>query len=256
MKKNKVFTRILLLLGIILVVNYISSKLYFRLDFTGDQKYSLSKATKDILKNVDSPVTITAYFSEGLPAELEIVRGEFRDMLVEYQNRSKNNIVFKFVNPNGKDELEAEAQKAGIRPVLINTSEHDQVKQMRAYLGAVVSMGEKKEIIPFIDPKGSIEYPLTTAIKKISISKKPIIAFLQGHGEPAPWNSGEVYQNLSVLYDIETLKLNDSTPISGNYKTVVIINPTDTIPAKHLKQLDDYLSKNGKPVYRAKYGKI
>ena len=37
-------------------------------------------------------------------------------MLIEYGNRSKGMVVFKFVNPNEKVELENEAVQNGIQP--------------------------------------------------------------------------------------------------------------------------------------------
>ncbi len=47
MKKNAVIIRLMMFALILVVVNMISSKLYFRLDFTEDQRYTLSKATDD-----------------------------------------------------------------------------------------------------------------------------------------------------------------------------------------------------------------
>ncbi len=67
--RKKVQTSVLLVFGILLLINLLGDKLFFRLDFTADQRYSLSDATKDILVNLDDPVTITAYFS-GFPSPL------------------------------------------------------------------------------------------------------------------------------------------------------------------------------------------
>jgi len=80
--RKKVRMSILLVLGIILLVNLIASRFFFRLDYTADQRYTLSNATKDILNQLNEPVTISAYFSEDLPPNVEQVRQDFRDMLV------------------------------------------------------------------------------------------------------------------------------------------------------------------------------
>jgi len=45
--RKKVQTTILLAIGIVLLLNIIASKFFFRLDYTADQRYTLSKATKD-----------------------------------------------------------------------------------------------------------------------------------------------------------------------------------------------------------------
>ena len=48
MKKSTVIIRLFVFALILIVVNMISSKLYLRLDYTDDQRYTLSKATDDI----------------------------------------------------------------------------------------------------------------------------------------------------------------------------------------------------------------
>ncbi len=245
MKRSKVISQILIFIGILVVVNLISEKLFLRLDFTADKRYTLSDATKDILEDLDDVITITAYFTKDLPPQLQKSRKDFEDLLIEYDNRSGGNVVFEFINPNESEEEEQKAQQKGINPVMINVTEKDQVKQMRAYLGAVLQMGDKTEIIPMIQPGVGMEYSLTTSIKKISVMDKPIVAFLQGHGEPSPNASVQVLQQLSVLYDVEPYNITDTAEIPVYFKTIAIVNPTDTFPVSHFAKLDKYLSMGG-----------
>jgi gliding-associated putative ABC transporter substrate-binding component GldG len=245
MKKSKVISQLLIFIGILIVVNMISEKLFLRLDFTADKRYTLSTATKDILNDLDDVVTITAYFTKDLPPQLQKVRQDFEDLLIEYENRSGGNVVYEFINPNENEAEEQKAQEKGISPLMVNVTEKDQVKQMRAYLGAVLQMGEKTELIPVVQPGSGMEYSLTTSIKKISLVDKPKVAFLQGHGEPSPNASVQVLQQLSVLYDVEPLTITDTVEIPSFYKTIAIVNPTDTFPQSHLTKLDNYLNTGG-----------
>jgi ABC-type uncharacterized transport system involved in gliding motility auxiliary subunit len=141
--KRKIQTTLFLVLAIIVLINVISTRYFFRLDLTEDQRYSLSDATINILKNLDEPVTVTAYFSEDLPPDIEKVRQDFKDMLIEYSNRSNGNVVYEFVNPNENQETEMKAQQNGIRPIMINVRDKDQLKQQKAYLGALLQLGDK-----------------------------------------------------------------------------------------------------------------
>jgi gliding-associated putative ABC transporter substrate-binding component GldG len=245
MKKRNVISQLLIITAILLVVNLISNQLFFRLDFTADKQYTLSKATKDILKELNDVITITAYYSEDLPPQLIKSRKDFVDLLVEYENRSDGNVVYEFVNPNKNEQTEMEAQQAGISPIMVNVRERDQMKQMRAYMGAILQMGEKKEVIPVIQPGTGMEYALTTAIKKLSVTDKPKIAILQGDGEPSLNASAQLMEQLRVLYDPETYTITDTADIPSYYKTVAIIDPKDTIPESHFRKLDQYLSKGG-----------
>ncbi len=92
--KQNINLRILIIFAIVVVVNIISASFFFRLDLTADGRYSLSRATKDILRNLDEPVTITAYFTGDMPSYLFETRQEFKDMLVEFDNLSGGNIVY------------------------------------------------------------------------------------------------------------------------------------------------------------------
>jgi gliding-associated putative ABC transporter substrate-binding component GldG len=245
MKSAKISSTIILVIFIVIIVNILSENYSFRLDLSEGKEYTLSTATKNILKNLDKPVTITVYFSKDLPPNIGNISGNLKDMLIEYGNRSKGMVVYKFVNPNENEELEREAVQNGIQPLMINVREKDQVKQQKAYMGAVVSMGEEKERIPFFQPGSAMEYALSTSIKKLSVTVKPSIAIIQGHGEPPLNEITQVYSELRILYNVETLALTDTTVIPEKYKTIAIIRPTDTIPALQLLQLDKFLARGG-----------
>lgn len=246
--KNRLYITILLVVGITIIVNLISQDFFVRLDFTQEKQYTLNKATRDILRNLTEPVTVKAYYSENLPPDVAKGKKDIKELLIEYNNLSKGNLVYEFINPNENEKTEQDAMQAGVQPVMINVREKDQVKQQKAYMGLVVSIGENKEVVPFIQPGGPIEYTLTTAIKKVSISDKPTVGLLQGHGEPGIGEIPQVYSELSVLYSVEPLTIADSTTIPERFKTIIILRPQDSIPVDHLNQLDNFLAKGGKLV--------
>ncbi|WP_370087677.1 GldG family protein [Ekhidna sp.] len=245
MKKQTIIIQLLVIIAIVVVGNILSNQLYFRLDFTEDKRYTLSDASKDVLEELDNVVTVTAYFSEDLPPQLLNNRKDFEDMLIEYEQRSGGNVVYEFVNPNEDQTKEQEVQQKGIGPIMINVRENDRVEQMRAYMGAVLQMDDKKEIIPLIQPGAAMEYELTTSIKKLSIDDKPKVALLQGHGEVSLSAIPQLRQQLSVLYDVETFTISDTEDIPSYYRALIIAAPTDTIPQSHFDKLDTYLSNGG-----------
>ncbi|HHL52163.1 MAG TPA: hypothetical protein ENJ39_02200 [Flammeovirgaceae bacterium] len=246
MKTKKAYiTSLVLLIGILILLNVLSQDFFVRLDLTENKRYSLSEATKDILQNLTEPVTVKAYFSDNMPPNIEQVKRDFKDLLVEYANISGRNLVYEFINPNEDPQLEQQINQLGVSPVMINVREKDEVKQQKAYMGAVVEQGDRQEVIPFMQPGGPLEYTLTSAIKKVSVVNKPSVAFIQGHGEPAMQDMQEVMAALAVLYNVEPLNLDNASEIAAKYKAVILTNPNDTIPSAHLQMLDDYLAKGG-----------
>ncbi len=244
--RKKVITGLILIFGIVVLVNLIADRFFVRLDFTQGHQYSLSKATKNILNSLDGTVTVRAYFSENLPPNIAEVRNNFKDMLIEYNNASDGKVVYEFINPNKDPETEQKAQEEGISPIMINVRERDQMKQQRAYMGAVLEYEGRTERIPFIRPGAAMEYTLSSTIKKLSLKRKIKIAFLQGNGEPSLFELPQLNQQLSILYNVSPYTMNDSTGIPKDYKTLVIIAPKDTIKPAYIKQLNDFLTGGGR----------
>lgn len=248
--KSSILYYVLFIIGIVILVNIIADKFFVRLDFTADKRYTLSQATKNIIDDVENPVTISAYFSENMPPHIAKTKTDFKEMLVEYANLSDGNIVYEFIDPNANEEAEAKAMQAGIQPVVINVREKDQVKQQKAFLGAVVQMGDQKDIIPFVQPGASMEYALSSSIKKLSVTNKPTIGFLQGHGEATISAMQQAQASLSVMYEVEHVTINNDINNLLKYKAVAIIAPKDSFPDSDLQMLDEYLAK-GKSLFIA-----
>ena len=164
---------------------------------------------------------------------------------MEYHNISKGKVDYRFIDPGTDPSVEQEAMQNGVRPLLINVREKDEASQKKAFMGAVVEFENQKEVIPFISRETAMEYDLTTAIKKVSVSEKPSIGIVQGHGEPAVNAMMQVAHALSVLYNLEPVDLS-AEPIADRFQALLFINPHDSIPEEHFAKLNDYLSRGGK----------
>jgi len=231
--------------GIVLLVNFLSYRYFLRIDFTADKRYTLSKATRGILSEIREPVTIKAYFTRELPPQIDAVRNDFKDLLIEYKTASKGMVQYSFTDPNEKPELEQQAMQAGIQPVIIDSREKDKSVQKKAYLGAIIQLGEKTELIPVIQPGAAMEYELSTAIKKIAAATRPAIAFLQGHKEPALQEMSQALQALSVLYTPQPVTLTDTADALASFHTAVLVAPKDSFSLDYFRQMDAFLGRGG-----------
>ena len=244
MKKNAYIGNLLLLTAILIVINIISEMWFFRIDLTENKQYSLSKVTENILDNLDETVTVTAYFTKDLPPSLQKVKQDFKDLLIEYNKRSNGKVAYKFVNPNKKEEYEQEAVKAGIRPVLLNAREKDQIKQQKIYMGAKIMYGTKSDVIPFLSSQESMEYALTSSIKKLTVKNKPVVGFITGNGEISENEMPQALQQLDVLYKTEPVTITDTTNLT-KYKALAWVAPKDSINPAVFSKLDEYLKSGG-----------
>ncbi len=241
--------RVLLVLGIIILLNIVMSRFFFRLDFTADKQYTLSDATKNVLEDLDKTATVTAYFSEELPVPFQKVKRDFRDMLVEYANLSGGNVVYEFVNPNENDQMEAQARADGIVYRDVQVNKRDQATLQRVYMGAKIQYDDKSEVLPIIMPNKSAEYDLTSKISKMSVKNKPKVGFVTGHSEATPANMVQVREELNVTFEVETTSLLDSSVVN-NYQALVVVAPVDSFSQAEITRLDDFLGQ-GKGVLLA-----
>ncbi|HEY8388504.1 MAG TPA: GldG family protein [Parasegetibacter sp.] len=244
MKKQRYIT-IALWAGILIMINLICTQIPVRLDITEGGQYTLSKATRTILKELDEPVSVKAYFSKNVPPDVAKTRNDFRELLVEYARRSSNMVNYEFVDPNSDERVEMQATDKGIQPVLLGIREKDQVKQQKAYLGAVISYKENQEVLPVIRPGAAMEYELSMAIKKLTQQKKPAIGIAEGHSEAGMGEMSQLMKQLSVLYTPQPVFLNDTEDIPGNINTLLFARPLDTLSVAQEAMLDSFLANGG-----------
>ena len=58
-----------LFLILLVLANFVAGKSYLRVDLTDQKSYSLSKASKTLVKTIEEPVSIRVFFDSKLPAQ-------------------------------------------------------------------------------------------------------------------------------------------------------------------------------------------
>ena len=176
-KKNmSKYYKFLLYLIIIVLVNLVGVSLFFRIDLTSNNLYSLSKASKKAVSTLNEPLTINVFFSKNLPAPYNNIERYLHDLIEEYSIHSNNSISYRFYDVSAKEgdltgsaeENRKKAQDYGIYPVNVQTIDQDQAKVQRAYMGMVFIHGDIVENIPSITSTDGLEYKITSTIQKMN----------------------------------------------------------------------------------------
>lgn len=236
---------LLLVLTAVLLLNVVGHRFHYRADLTSDERFTLSRATLDMLAAMPEAVTVTAYFTEDLPPDLATVRQDVKDLLVEYAERSGGNVQFEFIDPSASDSLERQAQEDGVGSVLVNTREKDKAAQIKAYMGFAVRMADRVAVVPFLQPGSPLEWSLSSAIHQVSQEDKPVVGLIQGHGEPGKDVMPQLEQAMFALYGLEPMALYGDRPVHSRFGVLLWIEPSDSIPADQLAQLDAFLERGG-----------
>ncbi len=249
MKRFGIFAplAVLLVIANLVLLNMWSSRLFGRLDLTDTKVYTLSDVTKDIIRELDEPLTIKAYFTKDLPAPYNNVARFVEDQLAEMKAFGGGNFRYEFLDPQDEETLKKEAESFRIEPIQVNEYRQDKVQFKLAYLGMVLIYQDRQEVIPVVQSLENIEYDIVGKIRRITTDKTPTIGFLGGHGEPGlRENMGQLDSELRKMYDLKPVNLAARSGVPDDIDLLCIIGPKEDIPEAEQFMIDQYLMSGGK----------
>jgi gliding-associated putative ABC transporter substrate-binding component GldG len=247
--KSQTLMRIGIIAGILILLNIVSVRLFGRLDLTKNNLFTLSDASKNLVKSLDDRLTVKAYFTEELPAPYNNVRRSVLDQLNEYKAYAKGNLQFEFIDPSG-EKGEQEAQQQGIQPVQVQVINDDKMELKRGYMGMVLLYEDKKEVIPVIQNTSTLEYDLSITMKRLTQKSQRKIAFLSGQGEATLQQElRRVQEILSKQYDVQTADASSGQQISNDFAVLIVASPKQEFKEVTKYQIDQYIMRGGKVAF-------
>ncbi len=249
MNKQPIFIKTLLILSILVLVNILGQRFFYRFDLTGNRMFTLSEASKNLVKSLDDKFTVKAYFTSDLPPEYANNRRELRDLLDEYRAYAGGNFQYEFIDPGKKEELEQEAQKYGIPPVQVQVLKEDKLQIEKAYMGMVFLFGDKQERVPVIQSTSNLEYEISSAVKKLTSAELKKIGFLTGHGEPPLEQLSRLQEILSKQYQVTTVDFANGNPVPSDIAVLMITAPVQPFKGWEKYLIDQFLMKGGKVAF-------
>ena len=271
MKKSNLKS-VLYTIGILIIVNLISTTFFYRFDLTKDKRYTLSATSLAILKQVKEPLYIKIYLEGEMPAEFNRLHNETRDLLEEFQAYNKN-IVFGFVDPLASKEESMDNIKQlylkGLTPINITVDDKGKQSQSMVFPWAIATYNNKEVNIPLLKNRmgasttqkvvGSVqhlEYSIADALHKITNDKKKTIAIIKGNGELKDIQIAKFLLQIRESYAIGPFTLDSvaSNPIASlealkKFDLAVIAKPTEAFSDGEKQVLDQYIIQGGKTLW-------
>lgn len=246
--KSQALTSIGIVLVILILLNIISIRIFGRLDMTERGLFSLSEASKELMRSLDDKVTVKAYFTEDMPAPYNNTRRAFLDQLNEYKAYGKGNLQFEFIDPTG-EKGEQEAQQHGIAPVQVQVVNEDKFEAKRAFMGAVFLYEDKKEVIPVVQNTSSLEYDISTIIKRLTSKTRKKVGFLSGNGEPGLNELSRAQQLVGKQYDVTPVDVTGGKPVPEDVSALIVMAPKNPFSETAKFQIDQYIMRGGKTAF-------
>lgn len=213
---------VLVFLGILVAVNWISSRQNKRWDLTESKQFSLSDQTKQILSGLKSPLTVRVFYGSQDSAQ------RYRDRFQEYEYLSKQ-ISVEYINAESRP-TEAEKYEVSAVPTIVMAYEGRTQRATSADESAV-----------------------TNTLKKLLEGKAKKAYFLEGHGErdtddatnPRGFKSAAAALG-DDNFEVVKLTLAQQGAIPADATVLIVAGATTDLLAQETELITNYLKGGGK----------
>lgn len=254
----------LALLVFLFAVNFLASSFHTRIDLTKEKRYSLSKATKDLLKKLDDDVQIDVFLKGDFPAGFKKLANSTEEFLQLLKDRNGSKIHYRFISPldkiPGTDSEYADSlinmgavpinltvqKKAGestniIFPVAILHYKGQQ-SLVSLYPGASGRISQEE----INSAEALMEYQFAKTLDKLSHTDKPGIAYSTGNGEPTDGRTYDILQTLQKDYRFGLLNLQNEKNVPEGVDVLMIVKPSLAFTEDEKLKIDQFVMNGGK----------
>ena len=256
---------LLITLIILFAVNWAASVWHSRIDFTNENRFTLSRATIQLLQQIKEPVTVDVFLKGNYPSGFKKLTSSTADLLQEFKEVAGKNLQFNFISPEDKvagteikygDTLSA----MGLIPINLTSQVKEGQQQQYVYPFALVHFGNK--ILPVTIYQGKtplinfqelnsaealLEYKMANAIASVTREQKTVIGYTNGNGEPTDYSIYDLVENnLNTQYSLSLFNINMQPFIPREFTVLVMVKPTQPFSEDAKMKLDQYVMNGGR----------
>ena len=228
-----------------------------RWDMTDDRHYSLSEASKALLRQTDAPVEVTLLLDGDLNAGFRRLKKATEETLEEMD-------VYAQITNHQSPITNGIADSLGLRPIVIHEREQNgKTAQTTVYPYALMRYKGKRAVVTLLkNTRGlsgeenlnasieQLEFAFMEALHLLLQTETPRIAILEGHGEPDEAHTYDLMAALSKYFAVDRGSItNDQSPITNDildpYKAVLIISPQTAFSDAERFVIDQYIMRGG-----------
>ena len=249
----KVRVGILILVALVLM-NVLVHQLVCRWDMTDDKRYTISRPTKELLRSLDSPLTVTVLLEGELNAGFTRLQKAASELLSEFSIYTTERIDSR--------PLETSLLQ-GLDPIVIHERTHKgKMAQTTVYPYAIVEYKGKKRLVNLLqNQRGlsgeenlnnsieNLEYSMVEAIRGLAQTKVEKVVFLEGHGELEEHDVYDLTQLLAQYYQVDRGCLGNEAGVLDGYAAVIIADPQLPFSEEDKYILDQYIMQGGRVLW-------
>lgn len=269
--------------AVFIAVISLSAWIHFRIDLTAEKRFSLSASTENLLKQLDTPVTVKVFLTGDLPADYRKLSSAVKDLLTEFRERSGNYVRVSFEQPGAdmpdtaryqvydslarmgvvfeRSETVAEGDAKSTTQVIV-PSALVYYKDRKPY---AIDLRSSRKVfknfnvindVPQEDKEATrnaaealLEYKFADAIDKLTRKSVPTVAYVTGNGEPEDYTVSDLGESLRNDYRLGILDLKKIYPRADEIDALVVVKPTKAFTDEDKLKLDQYVMHGGKIIW-------
>ena len=236
-----------------------------RWDLTDDHHYSLSEASKTLLKQTDAPIEVTMLLGGDLNAGFRRLQRATNEMLDEMAVYGRVQSTDRYTDRT-QTEL---ADSLGLNPIVIHEREQNgKTAQTTIYPYAILQYKGKRAVVTLLkNTRGlsgeenlnisieQLEFAFMEALHRLQQTETPRIAILEGHGEPDEAHTYDLTAELSKYFQVDRGAIGTQNTehraqtvnahILDGYKAIIIANPQTAFSDEERFIIDQYLMRGG-----------
>jgi len=212
-------------------------------DVTEEKLSQLSPETAKLLDDIDSerPVKVEAWVSAIVPDNY--VQQQLNLLSALREMKAMAGGKMQLVIHDDIEQFSAEANRAeerfGIKPNRVFVEQQGSMVDKNIFMGAAITCGLERVVIPFFDERTPVEYELVRSICTVTQQERKTIGVIRtpaqicgGFTMNGPLSEWRIIRELRQMYNIEQIDLNEpiGKDFAEKYDAILAVQPSSLGP--------------------------
>jgi ABC-2 type transport system permease protein len=267
-KRTQSLIQLALLTGTLIFANILSCGINGQLDLTEEGRFTLTKPTKALLKEVKDVMYVKVLLEGEFPAGFKRLQSNVKKTLDDLRAQN-GNIEYSFEDPNqGTVEEINKRRKAlaeeGVVPMQLTVKSSGETERKVIYPYAIINYGGRSMPVNLLEAQvpgqpqevtlnnsiAMLEYKFANTMQKVIHADHPQIAFLKGHGELDEVKTIDFERNLRQAgYQTERIILDSVAKIKKEIAVLIIAKPKTAFSEKDKFKIDQFVMYGGRVLW-------
>ncbi|MBQ7259642.1 MAG: gliding motility-associated ABC transporter substrate-binding protein GldG [Paludibacteraceae bacterium] len=231
-----------------------------RWDMTDDKHYSLSEASKTLLRSTDAPIEVTLLLDGDLNAGFRRLRKAAEETIEEFD-------VYADIVKVKDERLKVKGDSLGLSPIIIHEREQNgKTAQTTVFPYALMRYKGKRAVVTLLkNTRGlsgeenlnasieQLEFAFMEALHLLTQQETPRVAILEGHGEPDEAHTYDLMTALSKYFQVDRGSVTSEgltdervdAHILDGYQAILILAPQTAFSDQERFIIDQYIMRGG-----------